>query len=111
MDIINKIDSVLSRIDTSGYLPKEDVCFVIEEIIDTVEEDSILLEAFLNNVKNNWSVSNKSLIKDFKRILEYYGIVDGDEKRKMVVETKGKHVVRRRVSVNSKEISEIIKKY
>ena len=110
MDIINEIDKILSRIEIEGYIPREEALFIVEEIKKAVEEDSLLLDTFSNNIDKNWSVSNKVLISDFNKVLQYYGLINGTSKRKMVVETKGKHVVRRTVSISNEKISTILKK-
>ena len=109
-DIINRIDKILSRITVEGYIPKEEAIYIIVEIMKVVEEDALLLDTFLNNINKNWSVSNKVLIEDFNKLLQYYGLTGNGGKRKMVVETKGKHIVRRTVSINNEKISKILKK-
>ena len=111
-DIVDKINSVISRIETdSRYarISKETVITVLEMIKEDVPEDEMFLGHIINDVTRHWCVSNTRLNESFERILKYYGIIDGSKDRKTILEAKGKTIVRRFIALtNKRKIKELL---
>jgi hypothetical protein len=106
MDILDRIDSFIKEIEISSevkYIAEESAIEVIECIIDEVPEDKVILETVVNVIKRDWGLSNKSLLNDFYKIMEYYGILGETENRKTVLEKKGKTIVRKFMNLKSKK--------
>jgi hypothetical protein len=101
MDIINQIDKLLGRTNIEGFLSKSDAKLIIEEIIREFPDDKVFLEIVLHNIEKNWSPSNINLIQNIDRILEYYGIIEGGNHRKSIIEQRGKNIVRKFVTINN----------
>lgn len=109
MDIIQKIDNFFKEseeksLERFAYVTKENTLLVLDLIIEEVDDDKLLLEMFKGNVNKNWSVGNVKLLKDFYKILEYYGVVGNSTERKTIMETKGNRtIVRKFINLKSKE--------
>jgi glycerate-2-kinase len=109
MDIIERIDEVLSKIE-GNYLSAEEAVEVIEYIISEVPEDRVLLEPFANIIKEKWTGNNDTTMINFKKILSAYGIYN-DGERRAVLEMKGKTIVRKFIELKNKDkIKKIIDK-
>ena len=104
MDILDRIDLFLKDVELTSevkYIPQENAIQILEYIIDDVSEDRILLQTIINEIRRDWKISNKSLLEDFYKILEYYGVVGKSQERKTILEAKGKTIVRKFVNLNS----------
>jgi hypothetical protein len=106
MDILDRIDSFFKEVELTSevkYIGEEEAIKVLEFIINDVPEDKVLLQTIVNEIKRDWKMSNKSLLEDFYKILEYYGVLGESEERKTILETKGKTIVRKFVNLNSRK--------
>jgi hypothetical protein len=106
MDILDRIDSFINEIELSSevkYIGEESAIEILENILKEVPDDKVILETVINVVKRDWGLSNKSLLKDFYRIMEYYGILGESDIRKTILETKGKTIVRKFINLKSKK--------
>ena len=109
-DILDRIDSVLSEVKATEdlrYVPKENAEYILGIIIEEVEDDEVLLQTILEQVKRDWGAANVSLLENFYKILTYYGVFEEDGKRKTILETKGKTIIRKFVKLERRE--EILK--
>ena len=114
MDILQKIDNFLENVeafDECKYISKENALLIIEYIIQNVSEDKLLLETIYDYINKEWGVGKNRVIKNFYKILSYYGIIENKSTpRKTILEKKGKIVVRKFVTLKDQQtIKELLK--
>jgi hypothetical protein len=105
-DVVNRIDIFLKEAEnmaSSKYITCEDAIKVIDYIISEVKEDEVLLNVIKQHIEKNWKRTNKQLIEEFYKIVEYYGIMGEGGFRKTVLEVKGKTVVRKFIQLKTKQ--------
>jgi hypothetical protein len=105
MDILERINCFIRDIELSSdvkYISEENAIQVLEYIIFDIPEDKVLLQAIINEIKRDWKFSNKSLLGDFYKIIEYYGVLGESHNRKTILEIKGKTIVRKFVNLKSR---------
>jgi len=112
MDIIERIDEFLENIEDlkdAAFVQKDSVLGILEIIKEEVDDDTVFLDMFSEEVERNWSLSNKSLLINFYKVLKYYGITEGDGQKKTVLNVKGKSIVRKFVNLSeNKQIKSLL---
>jgi len=107
MDIIEKIDKFLGNVEglsESTFVHKSSVIQILNIINEELNnDDKVFLEMFLEEVEKNWSLSNKTLINNFYKVLRYYGIKESNDARKTIVDVRGKTPIRKFVDLSKNQ--------
>jgi hypothetical protein len=107
MDIIEKIDKFLGNVEglsESTFVHKSSVIQILNIINEELNnDDKVFLEMFLEEVEKNWSLSNKTLINNFYKVLRYYGIKESNDTRKTIVDVRGKTPIRKFVDLSKNQ--------
>jgi len=112
-DILDRIDKFLEKYDRSQsdyqFICKKSALRIVDIIKEEVSEDAIFLDMLTEEISNDWGLYNNELLGKYYKVLKYYGILEGEDHKKTILDVKGKTIVRKFVDLSKhSEITELL---